>query len=247
MKIQTPTKTEFTIEERRVLRVRLISYMKTHAIGVPALHARIIREIRSNADHFQLKTLQRFLAGTVRTADGFLVHCYRFAEAAIPGAAADSLAQAATAFFGSPPPTSGPFIGRWNGLATAGPAGMTVLRHGQDVSSVAASEIAIELSADSSGLITTEWLTKPAGRQAASHDPGFRHVYEGIALQYAPLLCIISKNMLTRLPRNYWLQLGEPDFLYGHGAEAIFMTYTPPKKVVSELAAFRFERQIAET
>ena len=134
-------------------------------------------------------------------------------------------------------------LGRWNGFAQGNVQGMAVVnKTGQDISSVQTSELNIEFFGDGKSLKVTEKVTNPSGSRKAKYDPGMQHVYEGIAVQFRPLICVISKNLLTRLPRTYWLQESDENALRGHGAEAIFGEKESKFRVVSELNHFTFER-----
>ena len=63
------------------MRSSLLRYMEAHRIGVPTLAGAYcaMRQDRSQ-DLIPLKTLQRFLAGTTRTNDAFLIPCHQFAS-----------------------------------------------------------------------------------------------------------------------------------------------------------------------
>lgn len=236
-----PFKKEFSVEDRAALRAVLIAYMKEHRIGAPTLQQRIAKTAARDV-YLPLKTLQRFITDNGRTNDAFVSNCFQFAQTLKQSAATGTLATAAAMFFGPSPAQPGALAGRWNGLAQPHPSGMVVVvAGGHDISSVQSSHLTIGTSLGSPGLTTAETVTNPSAPRTSRTDPGFRHSYVGIALEYPPLLCIISKNLLTRLPRSYWLQMTDRGHLSGHGAEAVLST-GKAKRVVSELTSFRFER-----
>jgi hypothetical protein len=75
----------FSVAEREQIRKKLLFYMKEHRIymkehriGVPALAKRIDIALQRKPG-LVVKTLQRFLAGRMRTHDPFVAVCYRFA------------------------------------------------------------------------------------------------------------------------------------------------------------------------
>jgi hypothetical protein len=246
---QLRVKKEFSQDDRARLRAALLAYMEEHRIGVPTLQVRIAQAAGREPHLLPLKTLQRFLADTSRTNDGLLSLCFQFAETLEPKAGPEGFAEAADAFFETTVNggNRSVLLGRWTGLAQRNKTGMSVVNQtGMDISSVQTSELKLELLENGKGLKTTEKVTNPGGNRNAKYDPGMQHIYEGIAVQFRPLICLIAKNLLTRLPRTYWLQESDTGFLIGHGAEAIFGVREGDKKVVSDLAHFRFERMTRE-
>lgn len=233
-------KKEFSQEDRANLRAVLIDYMKEHDIGVPTLQLRIAKATDREPHLLPLKTLQRFLADTTRTNDMMLSLCFQFAETVTPRTETDALSHAAEAFFDVPKveESQSALIGRWSGSTPGNKMGVIVLQGGIDEDSAITSQMTIERIPRDNGLKIKETVTNPSAKPKTEYDPGFRHSYEGIALQFSPLLCIILKNMLTRLPRTYWLRAVD-DELAGHGTEAIFGA---KKQLVSDLLAFKFER-----
>jgi hypothetical protein len=233
-------KKEFSQEDRANLRAVLIEYMKEHDIGVPTLQLRIAKATGREPHLLPLKTLQRFLADTTRTNDALLSLCFQFAETVGQRTETDALSQAAEAFFDSPKKEDSRFalIGRWSGTTTGNKSSMVLLRGGKDESTAITSQMTIDRMPKSSGLKIKETVINPAADQTTEYDSGFHLSYEGIALQFSPLVCIILKNMLTNLPRTYWLRLSDSE-LEGHGTEAIFGA---KRQLVSDLMAFKFER-----
>lgn len=240
---QLKTKRTFSQDDRARLRASLLDYMKEHKIGVPTLQLRIAQAAGREPHLLPLKTLQRFLADTTRTNDSLLSLCFQFAESVKPKAEGEALAEAAAAFFDAPASGGEGLNGRWIGAAAGNKRGIVVVAAGVDRTSVTTSELVIDTPENAKGLRIRETVTNPAANRTAKYDPGFRHRYEGMALSFSPLLCVILKNTLTRLPRTYWLN-SDPDTMHGHGVEAIFGA--SPQQLVSDLAAFRFERILDE-
>ena len=65
--------------ERELIRQKLLCYMKDKRIGVPRL-AELIQEAHPRKKEVTVKTLQRFLAGLIRTNDASVAVCQHFAE-----------------------------------------------------------------------------------------------------------------------------------------------------------------------
>lgn len=237
---QAILKKAFSQDDRAGLRATLLAYMQEHRIGVPTLQVRIAQAAGREPHLLPLKTLQRFLADTSRTNDALLALCFQFAETLKPKPGSEDFAEAAAAFF----ETIGEvhhLLGQWTGLAQ-GKTGMTAVNQtGADISSVQSSTLKLDLMGKQRGLRVSETVTNPSGNRKAVYDPGMQHVYEGIAVQFRPLVCLISKNLLTRLPRTYWLQKGEDGHLRGHVAEAVFGAREGDLRVVSEMHHYRFK------
>ena len=71
--------TEYDTEQRDRARLILLNYMKQHGIGVPRLARRITAALPRRPD-IPVKTLQRFLAGKMRTNDMQADYYVHFAE-----------------------------------------------------------------------------------------------------------------------------------------------------------------------
>lgn len=240
-----PIKSEFSEEDRSRLRAALNSYMDAHDIGAPTLQARIAKATGRNPKLVPLKTLQRFLGGSIRTNDAFLMPCFQFVESIRPKTRAETLSEAAFAFFDVRRVDGrDTLLGRWRGTAAGNKVGITVIRAstGHDLTSVPVSELIFQTVGDET--LVRESLFNPEASRTAKYEEGFRHTYEGIALRFDTLVYLVLKNTTTLLPRSYWLQWDGDESLSGHGAEALLDA--GPTRTVTDLAAFKFERAAEE-
>ena len=86
--------------DRKIIRLRLSSYMKLYGIGAPKLRDRIVDAIGNEHDDLvQLKTLQRFLADSNRTDDPFVGRCQDFLDIVAPQPPVDGIGAAFQKFF----------------------------------------------------------------------------------------------------------------------------------------------------
>lgn len=91
--------TEFDQAQREETRQALLRYMRQHKIGVPRL-ARRIRESVERNPIIPEKTLQRFLAGHIRTYDQYVEFFRRFAETNAPPDPVTTAGAALAALYG---------------------------------------------------------------------------------------------------------------------------------------------------
>ena len=243
-------KTRFDLAERERIRSALQRYMEAHAIGVPTLQVRIADAAGRSQDLIPLKTLQRFLAGATRTNDAFLVPCHQFASG-LPDregpqeVTPDDLAQALFGFYR--PPVSG-------AVPAPGSEAPAILKGDYEVctpritgppsnSRIRAVTRAqsqrfdvpyatLDVASASGGLPSSvrERVFNPSQKfpfkQDADEPP--RHIYEGTGIQFTSLIFALFRNLVTRLPKAYWLrpgsQIGFPATLVGYGIESRFLT-----------------------
>jgi hypothetical protein len=84
-------KSTFDQTDRERLRAALFRYMEEHRIGVPTLIAHMAKAVKREARYIPQKTLQRFLAGEMRTNDASVAIFHEFARTLPP--ARDELAE----------------------------------------------------------------------------------------------------------------------------------------------------------
>lgn len=84
-------KSSFDQLERERIRAALFRYMEEHRIGVPTLIAHMAKAVGRDQRYIPQKTLQRFLAGEMRTNDASVSIFHEFARALPP--ARDDLAE----------------------------------------------------------------------------------------------------------------------------------------------------------
>jgi hypothetical protein len=87
-------------EARQIIRNKLLHYMHTHGIGVPRL-AKRIKASHERGLAVTDKTLQRFLAGAIRTNDLAVAICHRFAESLTAFDSIAALGERLSAFYGA--------------------------------------------------------------------------------------------------------------------------------------------------
>ena len=248
-----PRKTRFDMTERARLRAALIRYMKEHGIGVPTLQVRIADGTDRSPDLLPLKTLQRFLADVGRTNDTFLIPCFEFAQSLPAGGDIEGFAREAAGFFG---------VGGARG-GSKQPAGnySVFTRSPQDAAddnivarleseanadfSVLHSRCVMELN-DPEGPCSLREEVILSSPDDETETAGSRHVYEGVVLAFHPLLFALSRNILTRLPRAYWLRELADGSLEGHGTEARFLEAMSEIQPYTDTVDFRFQPEAPE-
>lgn len=255
-------KKTFSIEDRAQLRAALLSYMEDHRIGVPTLLARIAIATDRSTDLIPQKTLQRFLAGASRTHDGALVPYAQFASGLPPPAPRkiDSDFLDAFGMDRLPGPAQGEkasnavlghLSGTWRVHSELWEGGLKVQKRG-DASVrqyvVPFSDCSFCARAGGGSMQVREEVFNPA--QAHPFDAagaGTRHLYEGIALSFDPLIFILARNVLTRLPCTYWLgEFGGEFQLAGDRIEATFdEDRSAPRPYTRQ--TFTFKRAATET
>ncbi len=94
--------TEFDLSKRDKTRRTLLHYMEQHGIGVPRL-AKRIRDNTPKNPIIPVKTLQRFLAGHIRTNDQYVEYFHQFAHMNEPPDPITMAGEALAAFYGENP------------------------------------------------------------------------------------------------------------------------------------------------
>lgn len=218
--------TQFDQADRDRLRAAILAYAKTNKVGAPSIQLRIAEATKRTIDQVPLKTLQRFLKGEGRTNDGFLVPVAEFIEKVGAITPLDTIAHELGAFFargGTEEEAADEVPARIARTyeVVAGSAkfkNIKVIRSG-----------AIEnpdepygrcvISGTGRSLKVQELETAPDSTGA---DGAFRPpANEGVVLYFAPLLFMLLRNNLTRLPRVYWLREQEDGKLVGHAMHSI--------------------------
>ncbi|MFA5947822.1 MAG: hypothetical protein WC806_02520 [Candidatus Gracilibacteria bacterium] len=91
----------FDAKTRDTVRRKLLAYMQQHAIGVVRLAARV-SEANPRNPEIPIKTLQRFLAGRMRTSDIYVGFFHRFAAQLPEPDTIGELGRSMGAFFAAP-------------------------------------------------------------------------------------------------------------------------------------------------
>ncbi|EGE59909.1 hypothetical protein RHECNPAF_1780010 [Rhizobium etli CNPAF512] len=245
----------FDTAARDRLRSKLLGYMKQHAIGVPALQARIAEATDRPTDLIVLKTLQRFLGKQGRTHDGFLIPCFQFAESLPERDEMAGIAGELAGFFAMPLAADNQGQDRPRETEAASLAGrfkvwtkpplipgkMKVLDADESQFTLAYSKCAIR-ERGGSLRIREEVFNGGMENPAPSELQTTHHSFEGIVLFFDPVIFVLSRNVLTRLPRAYWLRRYEGDVLAGSGMEAAFSTDKGSTKSYEKTVDFMFAR-----
>lgn len=235
-KKRAPRKTQFDLSERERLRTALLGYMEEHGIGVPTLQVRIAGATDRDPHLIPLKTLQRFLAAISRTNDAFLIPCFQFASTLPARKEPENFSAIFSEFFGGLP------AGAARGLSGGSPSALARLAGTWDIFSekketrvrirtpgenefiVPYARCTLRDSGENLPLRTREEVFNPG--HVFPFEPGSastRHVYEGVVFYFEPLIFVLSRNLLTRLPCTYWLREFEDNELAGVRIEAAFV------------------------
>jgi hypothetical protein len=247
-------KSAFDAGERSRIRSALLRYMEEHRIGVPTLQGRIAQASDRSPDLIPLKTLQRFLADTHRTNDAFLIPVHQFSKDLPVRSILDELGAAIAGFYSqsdeeggvrhearavlelagayeilapqvvNPDPASGLKMGIRSGFKI--PYGRMQFAPGHGGHYLTAEEVIFNLH-------------KVASAEEA--EDGVRHRSEGAVLALRPLVVLILRSILSRLPKTYWLRQGEDADLMGNVVEAVFLPGAKPERgyVASDDLLFR--------
>jgi hypothetical protein len=211
----------FDAAERERIRHALLAYARDNRIGAPNLHLHIAEKTGRTVDQLgALKTLQRFLIGEGRVNDGFVAACAAFVERAGAVTPHDELARDLGSFFSRdiaeqpadevPSRLAGDYE-VWAGRTTF------INFEVQTASGGLSPNVPYgrcRLSGNGRGLKVHEREAAP-GSDAA--EGAFRPAAnEGVMLYFNPLIFVLMKNKLTRLPRIYWLREFQGGELAGH-------------------------------
>jgi hypothetical protein len=191
----------FSVAEREQIRKKLLFYMKEHRIGVPALAKRIDIALQRKPG-LVVKTLQRFLAGRMRTHDPFMAVCYRFAAGlAAPDLIAE-LGERLSIFYGAG--TGHDYSGIY--VSDSGVIDADFML-GQNLPGSSL----IEISAQAGFYRVTEKVVSEIEYAT----------YDGVLVCSGEAAVVLLKDRLTNLARNYMLW-PENDGMCGRGGNARF-------------------------
>lgn len=210
----------FDASERERIRRALLAYARDNRIGAPNLHLHIAEKTGRTIDQLgALKTLQRFLIGEGRVNDGFVAACAAFVERAGAMTPHDELARDLGAFFSRniaeqpadevPSRLAGDYE-VWAGETTF--ANLKVQIKGEDMNSDVAYG-RCRISGAGRGLKVHETEAPESGAAEGAFRPP---AHDGMMLYFDPLIFVLMKNKLTRLPRVYWLREQQDGRLTGH-------------------------------
>lgn len=246
-------KTAFDAGERAHIRAALLRYMGEHRIGVPTLQGRIAQASGRSPDLIPLKTLQRFLADTHRTNDAFLIPVHQFSRDLPVRSIIDELGSAVSGFFSQ---SSEQGDARHEARAGLDLAGAYDILAAQVVKPDPASGLRMEIRsgykipygrmqfAPGHGghyLTAQEVIFNPHKIPAPESGEGARHLCEGAVLAFRPLVVLLLRSVLSRLPKTYWLRQDKEGDLMGNAIEAVFLPGERPERgyVASDDLLFR--------
>jgi hypothetical protein len=249
---RAPRKTQFNLADRDRLRAALRNYMQENRIGVPALQLRIADATDRSPDLLPLKTLQRFLADCGRTNDAFLQPCFQFAQTLPTTGKPDDFARELAAFFGlvvtgekgAPEGEAVRLVGRYKVSAERRERTVRVLESDETEFKLGYSTCTVE-GDEQARFSFREEVFNP-GMVDPPPTGGVRHSFEGALLFFDPLVFVVAKNLLTRLPRAYWLREFEGRTLAGYGMEAAFLHDTEVARPYNNPVDFSIERMDEE-
>lgn len=218
--------TAFDAAERERIRRALLAYARDNRIGAPNLHLHIAEKTGRTVDQLgALKTLQRFLQGEGRVNDGFVATCALFAERAGATSAHDELAHDLGEFFsrddqGQPaddvPSRLAGDYEIWAGGAKFTDFKVQIKGHAVNPDTAYGR---CRVSGNGRGLKVVETEAVPGSGAA---DGTFRPAAnDGMMLYFDPLIFVLMKNRLTRLPRVYWLRERQDGRLSGHAMHGV--------------------------
>jgi len=203
----------FDIRDRARIRAALKRYMKDHEIGVPALKLRI-EDSTPSAAEFPQRTLQRFIADTHRTSDGYVAALQDFVKEVEYWREKDPVEDFGEAFFNFLQPYTGRrkafdrcFLGTFLINESQTPLG----EYG--VGPVPADERFRE-TPETVGQMLFEWVENPAYVQALEQrplkrsegvPPNRRKTYEGVMIRAGAHFHAVLRDTLTYVPRTYML------------------------------------------
>jgi hypothetical protein len=186
-------------EARQIVRNKLLHYMHAHGIGVPRL-AKRIKASHALGLEVTDKTLQRFLAGAIRTNDFAVAICHRLAESLTAFDPIAALGERLSVFYGV---TNGrDYSGTYHSDTRVLDTADLEVRGDSN----------IDISADAGFWRVTE-------KTAPGLDPV---IYDGVLVCSGDAAVVVLKDRLAGLARNYMLW-PENETLHGHGATMRFL------------------------
>jgi hypothetical protein len=239
----------FDLEERARIRAKLLRYMEQHRIGAPALVSRIAEKAKRSPDLIPQKTLQRFIGGQGRTNDAFIMLCHQFAEKLPDVDPVAELGQELIRYFelGSKGAEPGParsepdsLAGRYGVYIPEAPKGFKVRQQGE-ADSVLYSRCTIEHYSGTGPLIVREQVFDSGNMQGTKGDAPLHRTFEGVALQFNPLVFVIAKDTTTRLPRVCWLRQRDGGLMGRAMEEGLPNSDEPAPRVVAHECLFQRE------
>jgi hypothetical protein len=187
------------LTERNLIRQKLIQYKKQNGIGVVRL-ARAIKSANPHRVEIPIKTLQRFLAGEMRTEDRTVNFCRHFAESLVAFDSMAKLGESLVTFYGASGDTdySGQYLTETD-------------KHDFDKDSKALADI----SRDNGFWRITETVA----------DTDNISIFDGVLASNGSAATVLLKDRHSGCSRNYVLTASPIDSeLYGVGSTVL---YTP--------------------
>jgi hypothetical protein len=198
-------KSSFDQPDRERIRAALFRYMEEHRVGVPTLIAHMAKAIKRDQRYIPQKTLQRFLAGEMRTNDASVAIFHEFASK-LP-AAKDDLAELALALGSFFKPVAVPGGPLQSAALPLGPL-QTYSDPPQTIVKVHLGTLTFLPRSPGQVRLTEQVFppvldrdTRPAGEQSRE---GRGEHFEGIATSCGNLHLGVLRSSATRRPRVHW-------------------------------------------
>lgn len=237
-----PLKATQTFDDaaRQRMRAILLRYKKDHKIGVPTLRQRIslttgrTRNDPSGKDPYLIdqKTLQRFLDGTHRTNDGFLVPLAQFIET-LPAASdpIDELSVTLEKFFNvaalaSSAPDLRGTVQQHQILSPAFSPPLSDQAAPERPAMMHSCEMLVEAQDGRIGLRVRE-TPAPAESDTKGEAPSDNwrtrtgHRFEGVVVPFDRFLFALMRDRLTNFPKVHWIEQSPNGDLYSRRTEVI--------------------------
>jgi len=195
-------KSSFDQPDRERIRAAMFRYMEEHRVGVPTLIAHMAKAVKRDERYIPQKTVQRFLAGEMRTNDASVAIFHEFVRA-LPPAKDDlpELALALASFFKPLPALAGPLQ---SAPLPIGPI--------ETFSDPARNFLAAHLGTLTfrTGMRLAEQVFPPVLDREARPDgeqdrEGRGEQFEGVAAACGNLHLGVLRSTATRRPRIHWL------------------------------------------
>jgi hypothetical protein len=220
----------FDQAERELIRIKLFQYMKRNRIGAPGLAERI-QAAHPRGTEIPISTLQRFLAGRMRTNDDAVRLCHGFAESLTASDCIAALGEALSAFYDAKADRENPGKYDYSGnyFSDTGECDTASFDAETPV------EPQFEITADA-GFWRVIW--RVIEKRALSKGS---NVLEGVLVCTGDAAFVVMKDRLTGFPSSYVLSQGA-EMLWGCGTSALFS----PGQALS-LFPIRVELRLSKT
>jgi hypothetical protein len=205
----------FDAKTRERIRLRILHYKKEHRLGVGRLAKRITLAL-PNEPKIPVKTLQRFLAGIIRTNDLHVGFFEKFADGLPDPDPIGDVGKSMAAFYGTPGEKDYAGVYSGNGV---------LVSISKDFERPFNSQVVI--SSDAGFWRITERMGYPD-----------HAIYDGVLVCSGKAVIAVMKDQLRGLPRTYTVWPRSDDKLHGCGTTVHFVSFDPDTVVLSQTHPF---------